>query len=228
MSKKVLVVDDEHKIRELVKLYLDKEGFSVTCAVDGAAALEAWEKDTPDLIVLDLLLPKVSGLDVCRQIRQSSSVPIIMLTAKTEEVDKLIGLELGADDYVTKPFSPRELVARIRAVLRRAEVPQKKEMEELSVGELTLSFARHEASVDGEVVNLTPTEFQLLTIFMSNPGRVFSRLQLVDHVQGYAFEGYERTMDAHIKNLRRKIEADPSKPRYIQTVYGVGYKLEVV
>ena len=219
----ILVADDEPKIVEVLRLYLEKEGYQVEAAPDGAAALEAFRRKMPDLVLLDLNLPEVDGLEVCRQIRRGSTTPIIMLTARDEEADKLTGLELGADDYVTKPFKPREVVARVRAVLRRAAPSQPAE-EVLRAGDLVLDPARHEVRRGGEAVDLTPTEFRLLEALMRSPGRAYSRLQLLDLVQGEAFEGYERTIDAHVKNLRGKIEPDPSRPTHLLTVYGVGYK----
>ncbi|MFQ6016433.1 MAG: response regulator [Anaerolineae bacterium] len=227
MTGKVLVVDDERNIVKVVKAYLEQAGFQVVTAYDGQEALTVFRHEKPSLVVLDLMLPVIDGLDVCRTMRREANVPIIMLTARIEETDRLIGLELGADDYVTKPFSPRELVARVRAVLRRTqgepETPQV-----LTAGDIVVDLTRHTVTVQGKEVNLTPTEFDLLTVLVQNPGRVYSRLQLLDRVQGYAYEGYERTIDAHIKNLRQKIEPDPKNPRYIMTVYGVGYKFEVV
>ncbi|HEX2988537.1 MAG TPA: response regulator transcription factor [Chloroflexota bacterium] len=219
----ILVVEDEPKIVELLKLYLERDGFKVEVALDGAVALQMFRRNAPALTVLDINLPTVDGLEVCRQIRRESSLPIIMLTARDEEADKLIGLELGADDYVTKPFSPREVVARVRAVLRRASAPPLSQ-ELLRAGELTLDAARHLVRRGERLLELTPTEFRLLEVLMRHPGRVYSRLQLLDQVQGEAFEGYERTVDAHVKNLRQKVEPDPQHPKLIQTVYGVGYR----
>ena len=224
MSDTILVVEDEVKIARLVRDYLENAGYRVLVAHRGDAGLALARTERPDLIVLDLMLPGLDGLDFCRTIRRDSQVPVIMLTARADEADKLVGLELGADDYVTKPFSPRELVARVRAVLRRARGAEA-EPELLRQGDLALDVARHEVSVGGRPVELTPTEFDLLAAMMRAPGRVFSRTQLLDLVQGEAYEGYERTIDAHIKNLRQKIEPDPKNPRYILTVYGVGYKL---
>lgn len=219
----ILVAEDEPKIVEVLRLYLERDGYQVEAATDGAAALQAFRRKMPDLVLLDLNLPELDGLEVCRQIRRGSSTPIIMLTARDEEADKLIGLELGADDYVTKPFKPREVVARIRAVLRRA-APSQPSDEVLRAGDIVLDPARHEVRRGGEALDLTPTEFRLLEALMRSPGRAYSRLQLLDLVQGEAFEGYERTIDAHVKNLRQKIEPDPSRPSRILTVYGVGYK----
>ncbi len=224
MSKKILVVDDEPQIMRVLKGYLEAAGFQVIPAYDGAEALAAFRHAAPDLIVLDLMLPQVDGLDVARAIRRESDVPIIMLTARVDEADRLIGLELGADDYVAKPFSPREVVARVRAVLRRAGGGPEPASRVLSAGDVTLDMDKRQASVAGRPVELTPTEFDLLATLVENPGRVFSRMQLLDKLQGYAYEGYERTIDVHVKNLRQKIEADPKRPAYILTVYGLGYK----
>ncbi len=222
-ENKVLVVDDEEKIVRIVKAYLEREGYTVVAAYDGKAALAMARTEAPDLVLLDLMLPEMSGWDVCRTLRSESNVPIIMLTARDEDTDKVVGLELGADDYVTKPFNPRELVARVRAVLRRTESPPEKRR--LVFGDLTVDLDRHEVRHAGRPVELTPTEFELLRVLAEAPGRVYSRMQLLDRVQGYAYEGYERTIDSHIKNLRKKLEPDPDKPRYILTVRGVGYKL---
>jgi two-component system alkaline phosphatase synthesis response regulator PhoP len=221
----VLVVDDDQKIVDLLSLYLKKEGYSVLTATDGRTALECARRQHPDLIVLDLLLPEVDGLNVCQILREESHVPIIMLTARSSDEDKLLGLELGADDYLTKPFSPRELVARVRAVLRRT-APAESPSEDLHFHDLVISTGRHEVSVGDQVVNLTPTEFRLLEALARDPGRVFSRAELLDRVFGYDYAGVDRTVDVHVMNLRRKIEPDPSKPRYIGTVAGVGYRFE--
>ena len=222
----VLVVEDEPKIAELLRLYLERDGYQVHAAADGNVALESFTRKRPDLVILDLNLPGIDGLEVCRQIRRESSLPIIMLTARDEEADKLIGLELGADDYVTKPFSPREVVARVRAVLRRSAVSEQQSngTTVVKVGDLALDPERHEARRGEKLLDLTPTEFRLLEVLMANRGRVYTRLQLLDLVQGEAFEGYERTIDAHVKNLRQKIEPDPQHPSHVLTVYGVGYK----
>jgi DNA-binding response OmpR family regulator len=220
---KILVVDDEPKIVQLARDYLERAGFQVLAAGDGRTALASMRAEKPNLIVLDLGLPEIDGLDVTRVIRKESNVPIVMLTARGEETDKLVGLELGADDYMTKPFSPKELVARVRAVLRRFEVASAGG-EIIRVGDLTLDVPRMQATVGEKSVELTPTEFQLLATLAREPGRVFTRGQLLDAVRGTAFESYERAIDAHIKNIRRKIEPDPHEPRYILSVYGVGYK----
>jgi len=223
MSKRILIVDDEPKIVRVLRGYLEAAGFQVIAAYDGAEALAAFRNEAPDLIVLDLMLPKVDGLDVARSIRRESDVPIIMLTARVDEADRLIGLELGADDYVTKPFSPREVVARVRAVLRRVGGSEPTSRV-LAAGDVALDLDKRQATVSGRLVELTPTEFDLLATLVENPGRVFSRMQLLDKIQGYTYEGYERTVDAHVKNLRQKIEEDPKHPSYILTVYGLGYK----
>jgi DNA-binding response OmpR family regulator len=223
MAPTILVVDDEARIVKLVRDYLERAGFDVLSAPDGETALTLARLEQPDLIILDLMLPAVDGLDVCRRLRQESGVPIIMLTARVEEADRIVGLELGADDYVTKPFSPRELVARVRATLRRAS-GEVGPTTVLRVGDVELDTASLDANVAGEPVDLTPTEFQLLATLVRQPGRIFSREQLLEAVHGVAFDGYDRSVDSHIKNLRRKIEPDPRRPRYIQTVYGVGYR----
>jgi DNA-binding response OmpR family regulator len=223
--KTILVVDDEPKIVALARDYLEHAGFAVRTATDGPAAVEAIRRDRPDLVVLDLGLPGLDGLDVTRSIRRDSNLPIIMLTARDDELDKLLGLELGADDYLTKPFSPRELVARIRAVLRRADrTLEDPAGETIRAGELSLDLPRMRAVLAGRVVDLTPTEFQLVATLARQPGRIFTRSQLRDAVHGVAFESYERAIDAHIKNLRRKLEPDTRRPTYILTVYGVGYR----
>lgn len=223
MAKKILVADDEKKLVTILKGYLEQAGFAVATAYDGKQALAVFRHEKPSLVLLDLNMPEMDGMDVCRAIRKESNVPIIMVTARVEEMDKLIGLEIGADDYITKPFSPREVVARVRAVLRRTEGETTKS-EMMSVGELTIDLGKHSATLKGKSIELTPTEFDLLVIMMQNPGRAFTRLQLLDQVQGEAFEGYERTIDAHVKNLRQKIEHDPKNPHYLLTVFGVGYK----
>ena len=224
MSRTILVVDDEPRIVELARDYLEHAGFRVITAADGAAALASARRDRPDLVVLDLGLPGLDGLDVTRELRRDGSMPIVMVTARDDELDKLLGLELGADDYLTKPFSPRELVARIKAVLRRTDRPVDAS-DLIRVGELTLDVPRMRTEVAGTTVDLTPTEFTLLATLARQPGRIFTRSQLLDALHGVAFESYERAIDSHIKNLRRKLEPDPRQPRYVLTVYGVGYRL---
>ncbi|MGA9190623.1 MAG: response regulator transcription factor [Anaerolineales bacterium] len=223
MAKTILVVDDEERILHLLKDYLEQESFRVVTAADGREALFVARHEKPDLIVLDLMMPEMDGHAFMRQHRKEHETPIILLTARVEETDKVLGLELGADDYITKPFSPRELTARIRAVLRRSGMTAP-EPEVLRVRGITLDRAGHVVEVDGNGVDLTPSEFDLLAALMSAPGRVFSRLELLDRVQGTAYEGYERTIDVHVKNLRSKIEPDSANPTYIETVYGVGYR----
>ncbi|HAW10234.1 MAG: response regulator transcription factor [Candidatus Dormibacteria bacterium] len=224
----VLIVDDQPDIVRLVRDYLERAGFRVLTAGDGEQALQVARSSHPDLVILDLTLPRLDGLDVARALRRDGDVPIIMLTARTEESDRVAGLELGADDYVTKPFSAREMVARVRAVLRRTS-GARAEDDLVRVGEsLTLDVPRMETTVEGRAVALTPTEFQLLLHMARQPGRVFTRAQLLDAVHGVAIESYERAIDAHIKNIRRKIERDPRAPRLLQTVFGVGYRLSDV
>lgn len=220
----ILVVDDEAKIVKTVKAYLESAGFRVVTAQDGQMALTVFRHERPALVILDLGLPAIDGLDVARSLRRDSDVPIIMLTARVDEADKLVGLELGADDYVSKPFSPRELVARVRAVLRRVGGEREQAVPPIVAGEVKIDLERRQVTVAGRTVDLTATEFELLAVLARNPGRVFTRLELLDRVQGYAFEGYERTVDAHVKNLRQKLEKDPKQPRYLLTVYGVGYR----
>jgi DNA-binding response OmpR family regulator len=223
--KTILVVDDEPKIIKLVRDYLERAGFAVRVASDGKAALSQARTEKPDLIVLDLGLPHMDGLDVTRELRKLSNVPIIMLTARSEESDKLIGLELGADDYITKPFSPKELVARVRVVFRRMETYTANTSEMIRTADLTLDVARMRVMAqDREIEELTPSEFAILAALTRYPGRVFTRAQLLDALHGVAFESYERAIDAHIKNIRHKIEPNPPEPRYILTVYGIGYK----
>jgi len=225
MKGKVLVVEDEAKIVDVLRLYLERDGYQVAVAADGSTALQVAQRERPDLVILDLNLPDLDGLEVCRRLRAQGAVPIIMLTARVDEVDRVVGLEVGADDYVTKPFSPREVVARVGAVLRRAGGLPGRE-ERLSVGGLTVDLARHQATLNGQPLDLTPSEFRLLATLARQPGRVFTRLQLLEQALGESYEGYERTIDAHIKNLRRKLEAHPGGHRYIVTVYAVGYRLE--
>jgi DNA-binding response OmpR family regulator len=220
---RVLVVDDEPRIVQLVRDYLERAGFAVSVARSGSEALMRARQDRPDLIVLDLGLPGLDGLEVTRRLRRDSGVPIIMLTARDDETDKVVGLELGADDYVTKPFSPRELTARVRAVLRRHDRDAGAEV--IHAGDLVLDVPRLRAKVAGHPISLTATEFQLLAALARQPGRVFTRSQLLDAIHGVAYESYERAIDAHVKNIRRKLEPDPRAPRHLLTVYGVGYRL---
>ena len=219
MPKKILLIDDEPEILEICRDYLKASGYDVVTAKDGLQGLSATRREKPDLVVLDLMLPEIDGLDVCRTIRRDSNVPIIMLTARVEEVDKLIGLEIGADDYVTKPFSPRELVARVRVVLRRVSGDSSLQ-EVIRVGSVSLDRAHYEVQIAKRVVSLTPTEFEIMATLMSQPGRIFSRNQLLRAAHGVAFESYERAIDSHIRNLRHKLEPD----ELIVTVHGVGYK----
>ncbi len=225
MIQKVLVVDDEKKIVDIVKAYLERDGFSVISAYDGRSALEAVRRSSPNIIVLDLMLPEISGWDVCRSLRKESDVPVIMLTARDEVTEKIVGLELGADDYITKPFDPKELVARVKAVLRRSEgkiAPKKT----IRIADIEINIEKRSVTRGDKAIELTPFEFDLLKGMAEHPERVFSRMQLLDKVQGEAYEAYERTIDSHIKNLRKKIEPNPEKPIYIITVYGIGYKLQ--
>jgi two-component system alkaline phosphatase synthesis response regulator PhoP len=223
MNELILVVDDEFKIVKLAQDYLERGGFRVLAAGDGKTALAAARHERPDLIVLDLNLPGMDGLDVCRMLRRESEVPIIMLTARVDEVDRLIGLELGADDYISKPFSPRELVARVRTVLRRVRggVHQPGV---IRAGDLEIDLRGHRVARAGEPVRLSRTEFNLLAVLAQHPGQTFTRGQLLDRIHGIAYEGFDRSIDAHVKNLRRKLEVDPSEPNYVFTVYGIGYR----
>jgi len=226
MGKMIAVVDDEKKIRGMVKSYLENEGFTVVEAEDGAAAVELVEKHAVDLILLDVMMPNLNGLQALAKIRLlSEKMPVIMLTAKTEEIDKLLGLEMGADDYITKPFSMRELAARIRTVLRRSTPDEKIEQDEwLRRGEIEINLSTYEVKVNNELLNLTPTEYKILVTLAQKPGRVYSRLQLMNNVMGEAFINYERSIDTHVSNLRKKVEKDPAHPNYIHTVYGIGYR----
>jgi DNA-binding response OmpR family regulator len=224
MPQTILIIDDEKRLVSLVQSYRVQEGYRVVTAYNGKDALPVAQKEKPDLIILDIMMPEMNGYDFMRARRKESDTPIIMLTAKVEDDDKIIGLELGADDYVTKPFKPRELMARVRNVLRRAGKSEPKG-KTLKAGDITLDRDSREVLIGERAVDLTPSEFDLLAALMSAPGKVFSRLDLLDMIQGVRYEGYERTIDAHVKNLRAKIEADPRKPRYIETMYGVGYRL---
>ena len=221
--KTILVVEDELKIARLVRDYLEQAGYSVLTAPDGESGLTLWRSHDPDLVVLDLGLPGMDGYDIARTMRRESMVPIIMLTARTEETDKIVGLELGADDYVTKPFSPKELVARVRALLRRVDGGEPAS-ETIRAGEVEIDVPKMRVTVGDRTVDLTPTEFEILKTLAASPGRIFTRGQLLDVLHGISFESYERAIDAHIKNLRRKLEPVPGSPRYVLTVYGVGYR----
>jgi two-component system, OmpR family, alkaline phosphatase synthesis response regulator PhoP len=227
MSQRILVVDDDRQIVRLVQSYLQQSGFTVLTAYDGEEALHALRREKPDLVVLDLNLPKRDGLDVTRIVRGDAALaatPILMLTARVEDVDKLIGLELGADDYLTKPFNPPEVVARVKAILRRSSGTIKPPAI-LHIRGLRLDLERHTATIDDRPLDLTPTEFDMLCVMMQNPDRAFTRGELIEKTVGYGYEGLERTVDSHIKNLRKKIEIDPAKPEYLETVFGVGYRL---
>jgi len=225
--KTVLIADDEPRIVEILERYLSDDGFNVSKAYDGQAAADLGRSLRPDLVLLDLKLPLLSGFDVFRELRRHSSVPVIMLTSRTDEVDRVLGLELGADDYITKPFSPREVVARVKAVLRRSAPPDVKEhrTDHIAIGDLWIKPSEHEVRLRDGVVTLTPTEFRILVELARNVGRTFTRSQLLDNVRGDDLEVYDRTLDRHIGNLRHKIEPDPANPRYIITVFGVGYKM---
>jgi len=225
VAEQILVVDDEPRIVDIVRVYLARDGYRVLTAADGKSALEIARREHPDLVLLDLMLPGLSGWEVCRALRAEGGPPIIMLTARDDTTDKVVGLELGADDYVTKPFDPHELVARVRAVLRRARPAPTVATRVIAQGDLVIDVERHEVQRSGVSVSLTPTEFAILEALASQPGRVFSRAQLLERIQGVAYEGYERSVDSHVKNLRQKIEPDPRSPRYVLTVFGVGYKL---
>ena len=226
-TRRILLVEDEKAIRDAVAAYLERENYWVTMAGDGQVALDEFAKRSFDLVILDLMLPRVSGERVCRAIRDKSDCPIIMLTAKGEVEDRIIGLELGADDYLVKPFSPRELVARVRALLRRAHIDTGPQREILEFGDLVIDISGHKVLVQGKEVDLTASEFKLLTTLSRYPGRVYSRMELVEKVLGYDFEGYERTIDSHIKNLRAKLGDDPRSPKWLYTVHGVGYRFEI-
>lgn len=219
----VLIVEDDEKLAALLRTYFQKNNFMTLIAYDGLNGVQLAEQRRPDIIVLDLMLPGIDGWEVCRRIRKNNDVPILMLTARDDEADRLSGLEIGADDYVTKPFSPREVVARARVILRRTYKQPPSQL--VKAGNVLIDIDRHEVRKDGELIDLTPTEFKILELFAINSGRVLSRLQIVEKIQDYAFDGYERTIDAHVKNLRRKLEDNPKEPKLIQTVYGVGYKL---
>lgn len=220
---RLLIIEDERELADILKKYLTNAGHQVNIVTSGDEGLLAWKTQRPDLVLLDLNLPGMDGLDIATEIRKLGETPIIMLTARVEEADKLVGLELGADDYIVKPYSPREVVARVKAVLRRAGKKQPSQ-QPIRIEDLVIDAVAHKVSRDGCDINLTPTEFELLSLMASQPGRVFTRLQLLEATQGLAYEGYERTIDAHIKNLRSKLEIDPQKPVYIETVFGIGYR----
>jgi len=226
-NNKIVVIDDEPSVREVVQAYLEKNGYNVVVDASGSEGLSLAERIQPALIVLDLMLPDVSGEEICTEVRSRSDVPILMLTAKASEEERVAGLVSGADDYLVKPFSPRELVARVRAVLRRTQSVEAPLVEALSFdeGRLTIDTVRHEVRRDGSAVDLTPNEYKLLLTLARYPGRVYSRFELINRVQGYDYAGYERTIDVHVKNLRKKIEPDPARPRYVETVIGMGYRL---
>ena len=226
-NNRIVVIDDELSVREVVKAYLEKDGYDVSVAGNGAEGLALAERANPALIILDLMLPDISGEEICSEIRSRSDVPILMLTAKASEEERVTGLTSGADDYLVKPFSPRELVARVHAVLRRTHSVESPLVEALSFddGRLQIDTVQHVVMRDGELVDLTPNEYKLLIALARYPGRVYSRFELINRVQGYDYEGYERTIDVHVKNLRKKIEPDSAHPRYVQTVTGVGYRL---
>ncbi len=229
MSRKILVVDDNPKIVEVLKAYLEQEGFEVETASDGDAAAEAVARTVPDLVLLDVMLPGIDGIELTRRLQREYDLPVILVTARIDEVDRLIGLEVGADDYIAKPFSPREVVARVKAVLRRAHRAEAAATSNASaavVAGLVVDPVARRVTVGEERIELTRTEFDILLTLASHPGRVYTRMQLMEAAQGDAFEGYERTIDAHVKNIRRKIGDDPRRPDYLQTVIGVGYKLE--
>lgn len=223
MNQKILIVEDEVKISRVISLYLEQSGFQVIPVYDGAQALPTYQHEHPDLVILDLMLPHVDGWEICRQIRHQHDTPIIMLTAQGEETDRILGLELGADDYITKPFSPREVVARVRALFRRVK-NQEPVSSQVNLQDISINLERHLVTVTGNQIELTPIEFELLLALARHPGQVFTRLQLLEAAQGTAYEGYERAIDQHIKNLRAKLGDDARHPRYIQTIFGVGYK----
>jgi DNA-binding response OmpR family regulator len=227
MNERILIIDDEPWVHEVLRAYLERDGFIVYGANDGRDGMQLAMTKRPDLVVLDLMLPDLSGEEICRQLRERSDLAILMLTAKSSEDQRIEGLQLGADDYLTKPFSPRELVARVKAILRRTGGGEMPLVEQLrfDAGRLEIDSVRHEVRVAGEPVNLTPSEYKLLLALAQYPGRAYSRFELINRVQGHDFDGYERTIDAHVKNLRRKIEPDPGKPRYVETVHGIGYRL---
>lgn len=227
MARRILVVDDNPKITEALSAYLTAEGFDVEVAADGPGAIASVDRQVPDLALLDVMLPGVDGIELTRRFQREHDLPVILVTARTDEIDRLIGLEVGADDYVSKPFSPREVVARVKAVLRRVERGcEQEDVETIRVGDLEVDPAGRSVRVGSEPVELTRTEFDMLATLAAHPGRVYTRMQLMEAAQGDAYDGYERTVDAHVKNIRRKLGDDPRAPRFVQTVIGVGYKLE--
>jgi two-component system alkaline phosphatase synthesis response regulator PhoP len=225
--KKILVVDDEPQILKVLKAFIENAGYQVVISMDGRSAFSTFQMEKPDFVILDLNLPGMDGLEVCRAIRKESNVPLLMLTARSEEADKLIGLEMGADDYIVKPFSPREIVARIRTIMRRT-TPEETKPEVIQVGDVVMNLEKHTIKVADRLIDLTPTEFEIVLTLARQPQRVFTRMQIMEGAQGVAFEGYDRTIDAHIKNIRIKMEPNPKKPIYIQTVFGMGYKMEII
>ena len=225
MNGRILVAEDDPKQAELIRLYLEREGHAVVVIGDGRTALEEVRRRQPDLVLLDVMMPRVDGLDVCRVLRHESDIPIIMLTARSTEDDMLLALDIGADDYITKPFSPRELVARVRAVLRRSTGVDGSRSDELTIGSLVVDTGRHQVHVAGSQIEVTPKEFAILAARAQSPGRVFTRPMLLEEAFGFDYDGFERTIDVHVANLRKKIERDPTDPDYLLTVYGVGYKL---
>lgn len=224
-KERILVVDDERNIVELLKFNLEKEGYEVVVAFDGIEAVRLAREEKPDLIILDIMLPGQGGLEVCRQLRKEMKTPIIMATAKGEEIDKILGLELGADDYVTKPFSPRELLARVKAILRRTSV-HPEDQNELAIKDMLINLVKHEVRVRGELVDLKPKEFELLKLLITNTGKVFTRDFLLEQLWGYDYLGDTRTVDVHVRRIRQKIEEDPASPRFLKTVHGIGYKFQ--
>lgn len=225
MSKKILIADDEQHILDTVSAYLKAEGYTILTAHNGRDAVFTFRHEKPDLVILDVMMPEMNGWEAARMIRRESSVPLLFLTARVDDIDQITGLEIGADDYVTKPFSPRVVVARVRALLRRTDDTLAADMPTWRVGELEVNAEMRTVSVGGKRLDLTPSEFNLLQTLIARPGRVFTRMELLDYVQGEAYAAYERTIDVHIKNLRIKIEEDPKNPQYIETVYGVGYRM---
>lgn len=224
-KERILVVDDERNIVELLKFNLEKEGYEVLAAFDGIDAVKLAREEKPDLIILDIMLPGQGGLEVCRQLRKEMKTPIIMATAKGEEIDKILGLELGADDYVTKPFSPRELLARVKAILRRTSV-RPEDQNEIVIKDVNINLVKHEVKVRGELVDLKPKEFELLKLLITNTGKVFTRDFLLEQLWGYDYLGDTRTVDVHVRRIRQKIEEDPASPRFLKTVHGIGYKFQ--